>query len=206
MRKNAKKYLTLNCNFCNNLIIKELKEYNRQIKKGNNKFYCNCSCSAKANKVLMANAEYCKNNPEEAIKKLNSFPRKYRTKDEYSIFRYLISKIKQRIKTLNNKNKPEKNQFNLDEITLKEKWDNQNGLCPYTGIEMKFPKQHIKNGCDKVSLDRINSDNGYTNENTEFVSLFINYAKNGFTKEQVIEFLKQIVKNANDGKIKYLNS
>jgi hypothetical protein len=42
------------------------------------------------------------------------------------------------------------------------------------------------------SLDRIDSSKGYIEGNVEFVCVSINYAKNGFSKQQMIDFIKEI--------------
>lgn len=44
----------------------------------------------------------------------------------------------------------------------------------------------------QASLDRIDSSKGYIEGNVEFVCLAVNYAKNGFSKEQMIEFFGKV--------------
>lgn len=105
-------------------------------------------------------------------------------RDEFSPFRNFITKCKTR-----------KKEYNIDVKYLKELWENQNGICPYTGIKMELSQttdsKHTNNSLKKASLDRIDSTKGYVKGNVEFVCLFINFAKNGYSKTQVISFLKE---------------
>jgi len=77
-------------------------------------------------------------------------------------------------------------------------WKSQEGKCPYTGEELVL-KKHRKRG-DKLpyqaSIDRIDSSKGYVRGNIEFVSLMANYAKNTWSKEQLIEFFKKVANHA----------
>lgn len=83
----------------------------------------------------------------------------------------------------------------IDVQYLKELWDNQNGICPYTGIKMLLPKTSTDffHSLKKASLDRIDSKKGYIKGNVEFVCSAINLAKNSFTREEMKEFLSEIV-------------
>lgn len=110
--------------------------------------------------------------------------------DEFSPFRIFLAHIRDRKKYNNYKH-----EVNIDLPYLKKIWKKQNGICPYTGIEMiLYPtcdQRKIKNPV-QASLDRIDSSKGYIKGNVEFVCLAINYAKNGFTKEEFMNFLLQI--------------
>jgi hypothetical protein len=53
-------------------------------------------------------------------------------------------------------------------------------------------KNIIKKCSILASLDRIDSSKGYIEGNIEFVCLAINYAKNGFSKEETQNFIKMI--------------
>jgi hypothetical protein len=76
---------------------------------------------------------------------------------------------------------------------LKELWDSQNGICPYTKVKMLLPESTTESIKDlsAASLDRIDSSIGYIRNNVEFVCRFINLGKNGHTKKETIEFLKK---------------
>lgn len=54
---------------------------------------------------------------------------------------------------------------------------------------------HSKESCSlkRASLDRIDSSKGYIKGNVEFVCYAINLAKNSFTRDEMKEFLKEVV-------------
>lgn len=110
--------------------------------------------------------------------------------DEYSPFRETLRRIKQRDKS-----------FDLTLQDLKEQWEKQKGICPYTKLQLILPTQNKnikKNHFCQASLDRIDSSKGYIKDNIEFISLPINYMKNTMSKEDTIEFCKIIQKNLKD--------
>lgn len=82
------------------------------------------------------------------------------------------------------------NTLSLEDI--RNQWIIQNGICPYTGIKMELQTatSKCKNRLNLASLDRIDSSKQYSKDNIEFVVLPINYMKNQFKKEEIIEFLK----------------
>lgn len=107
--------------------------------------------------------------------------------DEYSSFRGFVSTAKR-----NAKNK--KLEFDLDVDYIKQLWENQNGKCFYTGLPMLLAAHnHLKEfKPDYASLDRIDSSKGYIKGNVKFVCLSINYAKNSFSEEDFVGFLKRL--------------
>lgn len=100
--------------------------------------------------------------------------------DEYTPFRYMLRSCKKRFKECT---------LTLEDI--KSKWEEQKGICPYTGFKMElrtYAKQ-TNNKLMQASVDRIDSNKGYIINNIEIICLCINYLKSDFTKEQVTEFL-----------------
>jgi hypothetical protein len=86
---------------------------------------------------------------------------------------------------------------NLTLNHLKEVWDRQAGICPYTGWNLILPASKIGFGefsksPKRASLDRIDSAKGYEIGNVQFVSIIANYAKNTFTHEEMVEFCKAV--------------
>ena len=162
-------------------------DYNRKIKAGQDKFYCSLKCSGKA--------DY-KNNPSKLEKNKGniSLLKGYEANrlDEYSPFKYSLNKARSR-----SKERGEETDLTLE--YLKEIWEKQNGLCTYTNIIMEMPRssqdEDIKKSPTKLSLDRINPDIGYFKGNVEFVCYCVNVMKNDFTKEEMIDFIKLIIKN-----------
>lgn len=86
--------------------------------------------------------------------------------------------------------------LNIDD--LKEVWNSQNGICPYSKIKLSLPT-HSNYKPDlpynMASVDRIDSSKPYTKNNIQFVSRTMNYAKNNMTHEQTLEFIKILIKN-----------
>jgi len=112
--------------------------------------------------------------------------------DQYSPFKYALNKARSR-----SKSRSKATDLTLE--YLKEIWENQNGLCPYTNIKMEVPRssqdEDIKKTPTKASLDRIDPNIGYIKGNVEFVCYCVNVMKNDFTKEQMVDFINQIKSN-----------
>ncbi len=68
--------------------------------------------------------------------------------------------------------------FNLTPEFLEQQWDRQNGLCFYTAQPMKAEKSEQ---FDSVSVDRIDSDKGYTPDNVVLCRSICNIMKNSMT-------------------------
>ena len=97
--------------------------------------------------------------------------------------------------------KKHKNTMDITPEYLKEVWEKQMGLCPYTGIKMLLPesssKYHKVKSLKKASLDRIDSSMGYKRGNVEFVCYAVNLGKNNHTKFEMTEFIKDIINSQN---------
>jgi len=112
--------------------------------------------------------------------------------DVYSPFKWFSKILRNRAKE-----KREKYGIPVSEYYLKNLWDLQLGMCPFTNQTMILPKNSGEGGQIKLSpynasLDRIDNSKGYVAGNVRFVSLMANYARNTFTDEQVIEFCKEV--------------
>jgi hypothetical protein len=166
-----RKQITLDCDHCGQSYQKDLSEYKRNQKIGR-KSFCSLSCHRKANPIKP-------NNPYDISKHI-------RKRDEFTPFRYILKATK----NLNRK----KITNNLTLQDLKNVWDSQNGVCPYTKIKMKLPEH----GGPKIphtiaaSLDRIDSSLPYVIGNVHFIVRAINYLKNNMTHDETVQFLSQI--------------
>ena len=78
--------------------------------------------------------------------------------------------------------------YDITKENLKELWDKQNGICPYSGLKMTLEFGYM----NSASLDRIDSSKGYMKNNIQFVVLPINYLKNSYSDLDVKRFLKSI--------------
>ena len=166
-----KKFVEVKCAFCKAKVLKEQKEYKRRIKKGKNKFYCNLSCAAKDNPILVENAQYNQSHRKESYLKLINSPNFHQNSiDELTPFRILICNCK-------SKAKQKEKSFDITVQDLKLQWDIQKGICPYTGYPMILPSRipnYIKGSTSPflVSIDRIDSSLGYLKGNVELVCVW----------------------------------
>lgn len=175
------KKIKLKCINCNKDFEKSLKEHKRQIKNGNDRFFCSLSC-------------VCFKRNEENPPKGNLENLKPKSKDQYTPFRYYVNRGNYRGK------RKKKLGCDLTVEFLKELWEKQNEICPFTGCKLILPKD-TAHGWDKkdpynASLDRIDNSIGYMKGNVRFISVMANLARQTFTDEQLINFCKYVtIKN-----------
>ena len=80
-------------------------------------------------------------------------------------------------------------------ITIEQAWDlflKQNRKCALSGMELEFGKTNKDSFT--ASLDRIDSDKGYTIDNIQWIHKHINWMKNTFTQEYFIDICVKIAK------------
>lgn len=193
-RLNSRKYIKLNCEKCGKQFERELKEHTRNLKK-NRKAFCGISCAVSYSNIINPRINSYQNLID-YFKYNKHFSRK---RDEYSVFRECVrranSRIKQKPAKLSNSN------LDIDYLFLKQLWDKQGGICPYSKIKMILPIDVYDRALPTTaSLDRIDSSRGYCKDNVQFVCLFVNYAKNGFTDLQIKEIFDKFT-----GKYEYDN-
>lgn len=172
--------IKITCATCGKQSEKKLAEITRQKKKGKTKFYCNLKCAGKNI-----------NNLTHISKFHNNFiDTKYiRQPDDKTNFRWYIKGVI--------RNSKKRNQhYDVDLAYLKELWEKQKGICPFTKKELVLRTHSYKEngGPYQASLDRIDNSKGYVKGNVRFVALIFNYAKNSFADETVIEFCRMVSK------------
>lgn len=117
-------------------------------------------------------------------------------------FRYQYSLIKNRCSiTRNTKDKHRKvHELDFGIEYLKEIWDDQQGICPLTGLSLLLKTK--KNSSDKLlinhaSVDRIDHKLGYIKGNIRFICVIANFALNNqFTYNDLLDFSHSIIKYA----------
>ena len=67
-------------------------------------------------------------------------------------------------------------------------WEEQGGVCALTGIKMVHKYKDLRS----VSIDRIDSNKTYTNNNIQLVCKAINIGKNTHQQHEMIEFLVEL--------------
>lgn len=170
--------IELTCSVCSTLFFREKKEHNRNQKLGRETF-CGLKCSGKAHAKFLPPTV-----PEDAAR-LNPSNRR----DCFSPFRWHLQNARRRNK-----------QVTATLADLKIQWELQGGVCPYTGWPLKnMPTTALYDQLpltpDRASLDRIDSTKGYVNGNIQFVSVMAQYAKNGFSEQELLNFCKQVVEH-----------
>ena len=167
---------------CGKTFERKESEVNRN-RKLNRSSYCSISCKAKVS--IKNNPKMVSGNPSHLIAN--------NRKDEFSPFKRIMLILKMR-----NKESPDKKTIEITLQDLKHLWDKQNGTCPFTGWKLilhSTTKERLDYIPNRASLDRIDSNKGYTLDNVRFVSLMYQFAKNKFSDDQVIQFCKDVSSN-----------
>ena len=168
------------CSNCQKEFDYPNKEYNRRIKKGITRFFCSNSCSISYRN--RTNPNTCNENlrkAHEANRKNNYLYQKSRRGN----FTYYLNKARNRLRDVQN---------DLDENYLESIWT---GRCSLSNIPITLITQKHRKKLTNASLDRIDSDKGYIKGNVQFVALGINFAKNNFSDEDLLAFIREIKAN-----------
>ena len=94
-----------------------------------------------------------------------------------------------------------KHKGNLTLNDVREQWQKQKGVCPYSGIKMILPETSKNRTMDNprwASIDRIDTKKPYDKDNIQIVCVSINYAKNGFSDSCIRDFIQEIRSNPSD--------
>lgn len=165
------------CDYCEKDFIKPESEYKRNIILQKHNFcsrscartWGNQNCKRIVTQVLL-----------DHLHKINDMKSK-----EFVPFTYTLRNAKRRFKD-----------FDLDLQYLKDLWEEQQGICPYTKIKLELPTyKNTIHPTIRASLDRIDSSKGYVKGNVQFVSTSINYMKGELTDIETKLFLNTIVNN-----------
>lgn len=176
------------CDYCGKVVLKPVGEYNRRIKLGKDKFYCDNKCGSKIIDNVNRLSPY-RNGQASYVKGV-------RKEDDLSPFRL-------HMKCINNPDRKKKNgSTDFDIHYLKEVWDSQEGICPFAGIKMSLRtmKDSLKSRITpySASVDRIDNSLGYIRGNIRFICHMANIARNRYSDEQVVEFCKLVADRHTD--------
>jgi hypothetical protein len=174
--------MELICETCGKRFERRESEVKRNRKRGR-KTYCSLSC------VGHANHKHLKARPENLIAG--------NRRDDLSPFGYVMKCIKNKHPGRGGGGGRKSCQITLEDI--KEQWDKQSGICPYTGWPLKL-REHSRHNLeytpDRASLDRIDSSKPYTKDNIQFVSMIAQFAKNRWSGEELLNFCKAVVEHS----------
>lgn len=84
--------------------------------------------------------------------------------------------------------------FDLTTEFLEELWCKQEGKCAITNIPMTYLNDNGRTYTN-VSIDRIDSNKGYTKENVQLVCMAVNQMKSDLTMDEVLIICEAVVKN-----------
>jgi hypothetical protein len=86
-------------------------------------------------------------------------------------------------------------EVNITLDDLKNLWNKQEGKCAISGIQMTyiFGKGRVPTN---ISVDRINSLEGYTKTNIQLVCMAVNQMKSDLSITELVYFCEHIVRNA----------
>lgn len=106
----------------------------------------------------------------------------------------IIAKLKMLYFAAKARAKSKELDFDLTVESLKELWDSQEGKCAISSIPMTYimteGRQHFN-----VSIDKINPNLGYTQNNIQLVCSAVNTMKYVLTMEELYMFCEAIIKN-----------
>ena len=179
----------LKCSFCKQEKTEDLFWKNSSIRRGYSYICKDCQ-----------NKEYKGRDKEKYNKWAREYRRKQKNKEYEKAFRkkYLTSLNGYVSKLLSGaKNRALKNniEFDLDNQWLFDKLKEEK--CSVTGLTLSFEKsKEYRINPLSPSLDRINSDKGYTKENTRIVCWIYNLSKADYDDNVVLQFAKALVNNS----------
>lgn len=177
--KQNRKLIEVTCDCCGVTFEKPKSEFDRNVKLGRRNF-CSRSCCGKMPKLNPSP----KSKSPENIAQLKTICGNRR--DEFTPFRYLLASAKRRFK-----------EFDITLTDLKEQWELQDGICPYSYLNLLLPESSNtqKDSIYRASLDRIDSELGYVKGNIQFISTPINYMKSTMSDSDIKSFITLLVKN-----------
>jgi hypothetical protein len=163
------------CDYCKKEFEKPLSEIKRNEKLNRQNFCCR-TCSGMNNIKNFGDRKNQYDISKHAGHK----------KDGYTKFRYHFRNIHKRNKDIN---------VTIDD--LKEQWEQQNGVCVFSGVNLVLSSYSKikKNPIYSASLDRIDSSKGYIKGNIQWISRAINFMKGEMSDEMVNELIDILVKN-----------
>lgn len=125
---------------------------------------------------------------------LNDIKKKKQTFCSKKCRYYKVDKLKNYFNDIKKRVKKKNFNFDLDYDFLKNLLEvKQNNKCAITNVNIKFGDETIL--YETPSLDRIDSNKGYTKDNVQWVMLGINYMKMKFSNDDLIKTLDLIVEN-----------
>lgn len=174
------------CAYCKNDFKKLTSEWKRSEKR-EKRHFCGLGCSVKWKNVNLPNP----GNPEVLIAN--------NRRDEFTPFRWFMRRAMSR-KNAKNKRSFQKKEVDITLEYLVSLWENQEGICPISGVQMTLPYSSETFASDdeiwkRASLDRIDNEYGYIKENVRYVCWMANVGRGALEDEDLIEFCRHVAQN-----------
>lgn len=170
---------------------KERREYLREYRQQNRekvREYNRAYYHRNKNKLRAAAKQWVAENPEKVRQVKRRWTEKHREEirlRQQKYFRTIDGCLSRKLGHLKkNKMRSRELEVEINKADLKELWNEQKGICTISGYPMEFKKSSLYT----VSVDRIDPGKGYTKENVQLVCQGINFAKNKYSNEEMIEF------------------
>jgi hypothetical protein len=179
------------CENCGKEFQRRQAEYKRSQRVGRRNF-CSLACGGKQSCEHLI--EYGKQHIEENTERILKCRKKV---DEFSPFKNHLKHMKRHARSKEQR----LGEVSISLRDLKDQWEKQKGICPYTGWEMYLPKssstcsaieKQNRYNPRKASIDRIDSSKGYLPDNIQYVCYIANIAKNQYPGSFLIEFCKAV--------------
>jgi hypothetical protein len=175
---------TVKCFGCGVEYDKDNGELKRRLAKGR-PLYCSSKCAADSGLKYNLGVDLGRGN--------SSYLKGYEKNrlDDLSPFRFFLNRAWYR-------SKKKGYESDLDVEYLRDVWNQQNGICPLSGVQLELPEgtrgwNDIADKPNRASMDRIDPTKGYLKENVRFISLIANYAKSTWTDAEVVDFCQSVV-------------
>lgn len=185
-------YISLTCTNCGKEFKKSKPEYQRRLAKlpGNTNFFCNRNCTAsfRNNKRVKDGTFHYPQQPQYG----NTYRQKYDPHYTWYIHRITTDR-RAHIKAILTESERQEFVIVLDDI-----WDNQEGKCAFTGLELErrvgqFGKTETNNPFLIASLDRIDNAKPYSADNIHWVSVGMNLARNKLSVKDFKDSLSVLI-------------
>jgi len=108
------------------------------------------------------------------------------------------SKAKIFLRNAKNSANKRKQEFSLEINNIVDFWNKQDKICAYSGLEMTLEAGKL----NTVSIERIDSNIGYTKENTILVCQAINRMKSDFSYEDFYMLCQSVAKFLGNDELK----
>ena len=137
-------------------------------------------------------AQY-KDNKEKRCKNCNKLNNEHRRKNmtQEQYIRKILKTTRNSTHKRYKANREEATEYNITYEFIINMLQKQDGKCKLSGIPLEYKNNSLNN----ISIDRIDSNKGYTKDNIQLVTWAVNQSKNNLTNEQFLDLVSKIYNN-----------